>query len=41
MDEAREVGGNRIHYVQSSMPLALVGSDNRDWFDTEQSAQLA
>jgi GGDEF domain-containing protein len=41
MDEAREAGGNRIHYVQSPMPLALVGSDNRDWFDTEQSAQLA
>ena len=41
MDEAREAGGNRIHYVQSPVPLALVGSDNRDWFDTEQSAQLA
>jgi GGDEF domain-containing protein len=41
MDEAREAGGNRIHYVQSSMPLALVVSDNRDWFDTEQSAHLA
>jgi GGDEF domain-containing protein len=41
MDEAREAGGNRIRYVQSSLPLALVGSDNRDWFDTEQSAQLA
>jgi GGDEF domain-containing protein len=41
MDEAREAGGNRIHYVQSFMPLALVVSDNRDWFDTEQSAHLA
>ncbi len=41
MDEAREAGGNRIHYVQSFMPLALVVSDKRDWFDTEQSAHLA
>lgn len=41
MDEAREAGGNRIHYVESPVPLALVGSDNRDRFDTEQSAQLA
>jgi GGDEF domain-containing protein len=41
MDEAREAGGNRIHYVQSSIPLALVGSDNRDWFDAKHSAQLA
>lgn len=41
MDEARVAGGNRIHYVQSAMPLAVVGSDDRDWFDTEQSAQLA
>jgi GGDEF domain-containing protein len=41
MDEAREAGGDRIHYVQSFMPLALVVSDNRDWFDTEQSAHLA
>ena len=41
MDEAREAGGNRIHYVQSSTLTVLFGSDNRDWFDTEQSAQSA
>jgi GGDEF domain-containing protein len=40
-DEAREAGGNRIHYVQSSAFTVLVGSDHRDWLDTEQSAQLA
>jgi GGDEF domain-containing protein len=41
MDQAREAGGNRIHYVRSSTLTLLVGSDNRHWFDTEQSAQLA
>jgi GGDEF domain-containing protein len=41
MDEARQAGGDRIHYIQSSTLTALVGSDNRDWFDTEQPAQLA
>jgi GGDEF domain-containing protein len=41
MDEAREAGGNRIHYVQSPMPLVLVRSDNRDWFDAEKSPQSA
>ena len=41
MGEAREAGGKRIHYVHSSTLTVLVGSDNRDWFDTEQAAQLA
>jgi GGDEF domain-containing protein len=38
--EAREAGGNRIHYVQSFTLTVNVGSGNRDWFDTKQSAQF-
>jgi GGDEF domain-containing protein len=41
IDEAREAGGNRIHYLQFATLTVLAGSDNRDWFDTEQSAQSA
>ncbi len=39
--EAREAGGGRIHYVRTSMLSVAAGSGNRDWVDTERSAQSA